>query len=123
LRPKLDRVRRILFLIAGGFFFVLGLAGMFVPLLPTVVFWIVAAWCFGKSNPRYEARLLAHPTVGPHIRAWRERGAISRRGKLAGSAGLIASSALGLLALAPPWSLAPLAACLSAGLFIWTRPD
>ncbi|MCW3796764.1 YbaN family protein [Sphingomonas sp. BN140010] len=116
-------MRRTLFLLAGGLFFTVGFVGMFVPLLPTVVFWIIAAWCFGQSSPRFEAWLLRHPTVGPHILAWRQRGAISRRGKLAATAGLAASSAIGLLALRPPWSLAPLAACLIVGLFIWTRPD
>lgn len=116
-------MRRGLYFAAGGFFFLLGLVGMALPLLPTVVFWILAAWCFGRSQPRFEAWLLAHRTVGPHIRAWRDWGAISRKGKLAATAGLAGSAALGLLALRPPLSLIPLAACLVAGLFIWTRPD
>ena len=116
-------MRRTLFLIAGGLFFAIGLVGMFVPLLPTVVFWIVAAWFFGKSSPRFEARLLGHPTIGPHICAWRERQAIGRKGKVAATIALSASSALGLFALRLPWSLVPPAACLIVGLFIWTRPD
>ena len=117
------RVRRTLFLLAGGLFFAIGFAGMFVPLLPTVVFWIIAAGCFGRSSPRLEARLLRDPTIGPHILAWRQRGAISLRGKVAATGGLVASSAVALLAWHLPLSLAPMAACLLVGLFIWTRPD
>jgi uncharacterized membrane protein YbaN (DUF454 family) len=116
-------VRRALFLIAGSFFVLLGAIGAVVPLLPTVVFWIVAAWCFGRSSPRLEAWLLNHPAAGPHIRGWRERGAISRRAKLAATIALTASSAIGLLTLALPLGLVPLGACLLAGAFIWTRPD
>lgn len=123
--PSLPRteVRRALFLVAGAFFFVLGAVGVVVPLLPTVVFWIVAAWCFGKSSPRFEAWLLAHPTAGPHIRAWRQRGAISRKGKWAASAALSVSSAAGFLSLALPLGLVPLGVCLAVAWFIWTRPD
>lgn len=122
MRPKTE-VRRTLFLVAGGFFFLLGAVGVVVPLLPTVVFWIVAAWCFGRSNPRFERWLLDHPTAGPHIRSWRERGAIRRRAKWTASVALLASSAIALLTLAYPLVLVPLAACLAAGGFIWTRPD
>ena len=116
-------MRRTLFLLGGGFFFLLGAVGIVVPLLPTVVFWIVAAWCFGRSSPRLEAWLLDHPSAGPHIRGWRERGAIERRAKWLATATLAASSAAGLVLLEPPLALVPLAACLLAGSFIWTRPD
>jgi len=101
----------------------IGFVGMFVPLLPTVVFWIIAAWCFGKANPLLETWLLEHPTVGPHILAWRERRAISRKGKLAAAAGLAASSLVGLVVLPAPWFLLPPTICAAAALFIWTRPE
>ena len=61
----------------------LGFAGLFLPLLPTVPFVLLAAFCFARSNPAWEARLLAHPTLGPHIQAWRANGSISRKGKIA----------------------------------------
>jgi uncharacterized membrane protein YbaN (DUF454 family) len=91
--------------------------------MPTVAFWILAAWCFTRSNPRLEAWLLNHPTAGPHIRGWRESGSISRKGKLAASAALAGSGVAGLLLLSFPWSLLPLGACGLVALFIWTRPD
>ena len=116
-------MKRGLFLSAGLVALVLGFIGIALPLLPTVPFWILAAWCFTRSDPRLEGWLLAHPRAGPSIRAWRERGAISRRGKLAASAALLLSSAAGLVLLALPWSLLPSAACLGAAAFIWTRPD
>lgn len=114
---------RALYFAAGWIALILGFVGIVVPLLPTVAFWILAAWCFTRSSPRLEAWLLDHPTAGPHIQAWRQRGAISRKGKIAASLALVASSAIGLVVLAAPMSLVPLVVCAAVAVFIWTRPD
>lgn len=116
-------MRKLAYRIAGLAALALGIAGMFLPLLPTVVFMLVAAWCFARSNPAWEARLLADPRFGPHIRAWREKGAISRKGKIAAGIALGASMALGLLLLAAPYSLIPAIAALTVGTFLLTRPE
>ena len=114
---------RSLYLIAGLLALVLGAIGLFVPLLPTVPFVILAAFCFARSNRRLEAWLVGHPRFGAHIQAWRSRGAISRRGKRAAFAAFALSVALGLLLLPLPWSLIPLAAALAGGSWIATRPE
>lgn len=73
---------RHLFLAAGGLFVALGFIGIFLPVLPTTPFLIVAAACFARSSPRLENWLLDHPRFGPLLRQWRERGAIPRKAKL-----------------------------------------
>ena len=101
----------------------LGALGVLLPLLPTVPFVILAAFCFGRSDPRIERWLLDHPHFGSSIRQWRERGAISRKGKIAASLAFMLSVALAI-AFAPfPWVLAPVAAALIAGSWIWSRPE
>ena len=101
----------------------LGVLGAVLPLLPTVPFVILAAYCFGRSDPRVERWLLEHPGFGPPLRQWRERRAISRKGKIAATVGFLISIALAA-AFAPfPWSLAPVAAGLIGGTWIWTRPE
>ncbi|WP_242122865.1 YbaN family protein [Sphingobium sp. Sx8-8] len=100
-----------------------GAIGAFLPLLPTVPFMILAAFCFARSSPALEARLLEHRHFGPHIRNWRERGAISRRGKKAALAAFAFSAVLGLAFSPLPWCLIPLAAALIGGTWIWTRPE
>lgn len=56
----------------GGWIAVgLGSVGIIVPGLPTTVFFIVAAWCFSKSSPRFEQWVLDRPGVGPMVRDYR----------------------------------------------------
>lgn len=100
----------------------LGALGAFLPLLPTVPFIILAAFCFGRSSPALERKLLDHPTFGPHLHAWRQRGAISRRGKTAAIVAFAASALLGFLLLSWPWMLIPAAAALIGGSWILSRP-
>lgn len=101
----------------------LGVAGIFLPLLPTVPFVLLAAFCFARSNERWERRLLEHPALGPHIRNWRSNGAISRRGKKAASLAFGVSAVIGFTFLALPWALLPLLAALIGGSWVLTRPD
>ena len=115
-------MRRPLYLAAGWLSFGVGAVGIALPLLPTVPLWILAAFCFSRSSPRLERWLVEHPRLGPHIRGWRSRGAISTNGKRAGLAALAISSILGLLTLSLPWSLLPLAFCGAAAAFILSRP-
>lgn len=116
--------RHALFLL-GGLAFATGAVGLIVPVLPTTVFWIIAAWAWSKSCPRLQQRLYALPGAGPHVRAWMEAGTISRRGKhfalgglcvgLAGCVALLHASPL-ILALAGLPQVA-------AGLYIVSRPE
>lgn len=113
---------RIGFLVAGLLALLLAAIGAFVPLLPTVPFVILAAFCFGRSSPRLERWLVDHARFGPHIRAWRSRGAISRAGKRAALVAFAASAAAGFALLPFPSSLVPAAAALIGGSWILRRP-
>jgi hypothetical protein len=70
-------------MLAAGFLLV-GLAalGVFLPLLPTTPFLLVAAACFARSSPRFYRALLGNRVFGPLIRDWREHRAVPRRAKL-----------------------------------------
>ena len=114
---------RIAYLVAGLLSLLLGAIGLFVPLLPTVPFVILAAFCFARSSRRLEQWLVGHERFGPHIVAWRSRGAISPAGKRAALVAFGLSTAAGFALLAFPWSLVPAAAALIGGSWILSRPS
>lgn len=59
----------------------LGAVGAVLPLLPTTVFLLIAAWAFAKGSPRLHGWLMGHPALGPYIRDWQDYGRIPRRAK------------------------------------------
>ena len=120
----LSYTRTLLWRIVAIVAVALGLMGIALPILPTVPFLIVAAWAASKSSPTLERRLLAHPVYGPHIRAWRERGAVPRRAKWAATIGMSAS-AIGLqLTDAEPWVRAAVPFAMAAvAVWLWRRPE
>jgi len=79
---------RAIWLALGWFFVLLGFVGALLPLMPTTIFLILAVGCFARSSPRLEAWLLDHRQFGPSLRAWRENGAITRKGKLLACTGM-----------------------------------
>ncbi len=60
----------------------MGVVGIFVPMLPTTPFLLLAAALFARSSPRLYDWLLGHPRLGPYIRAFREERAIPLRVKV-----------------------------------------
>ncbi|MDO9712622.1 YbaN family protein [Paracraurococcus lichenis] len=69
---------------------VLAAIGAVLPVMPTTVFLIVAAWAFGRANPQLRARLRAHPRFGATLRHWEDHGSISPRAKRAALLGMAA---------------------------------
>ena len=73
-----------------GFIYV-GIAalGVFVPLLPTTPFVLLAAGCFAKSSERWHQWLLSNRTFGPIIKNWRENRCISPLTKIVAIASIL----------------------------------
>src|SRR3546814_3751574 len=103
-------MKRPFFRVGGWSSLGLGALGAFLPLLPTVPFVILAAFCFARSSPRLEAWLVTHPQFGHHIVAWREKRAISRKGKMAATAAFAVSILLAAMFSPWPWVMAPVIA-------------
>ena len=111
------------YLIAGLSSLLLGALGTLLPILPTVPFIIFAAFCFARSSPALELKLVRHSAFGPHIEAWRTDGAISRQGKRAAYATFIVSAVFGIVLLEGPTSLIPAVAAILGTAWISSRPN
>jgi len=81
----------------------LGAVGLFVPLLPTTPFLLVAAWAAPKGSPRLDEWLRRHPRFGPILRAWREEGAVPTRAKWLACGVMLLSWVLMLAIAASVW--------------------
>ncbi len=71
------------FLIAAGWIFVaLGVIGIIVPLMPTTIFFIIAAACFARSSEKFYNWLINHPRFGKFIRDYREQRGMQLKSKI-----------------------------------------
>ena len=73
---------RILLVIAGTFFVGLGIVGIFVPVLPTTPFLLLAAACYARGSQRFYGWLLNNKWFGSYIRNYLERKGITLRAKI-----------------------------------------
>ncbi len=81
----------------GGLFVALGVVGIFLPLLPTTPFLLLAAACFARSSPAFHDWLVEHHLLGPYIRDWQRDRSIPLPAKV--TAVLMMAASLAWLAL------------------------
>ena len=67
---------RRLWTIAGWTAFGFGVLGVALPLLPTVPFMLLAAFCFARGSDRFHHWLMNHSRFGPQIHDWYAAGVI-----------------------------------------------
>lgn len=77
----LTPIKRMLLVIAGVISLVVGVIGIFVPLLPTVPLVLLAAYCFGRSSKRLHHWLIHQRYFGPIIDNFQAGKGIPRRVK------------------------------------------
>lgn len=66
---------RAVYVTLAGLFVALATCGVFLPVLPTTPFLLLASACLVRSSPRLHGRLLASPLFGPLLLDWqRQRG-------------------------------------------------
>ena len=103
----------------------LGVAGMFLPVMPTTVFLLIALWAFSRSSQRFHHWLYNHPTLGRTLRDWHRHGVIPPRVKILAVSMMTVSLSTVTLFLAEGWTLPLLLGTVlgSVSAFILSRPS
>jgi uncharacterized membrane protein YbaN (DUF454 family) len=75
------RLWKLLLVTCGTLCVALGVIGIFLPIMPTTVFLLMAAACYARSSERFYQRLLNQRFLGSYIRNHREGRGMKRRDK------------------------------------------
>ncbi len=67
-----QKVSSSFYMYLGYLFVALGFIGVFLPIMPTTPFLIVAAFCFSKGKPELHKWLRDHKIFGPPLRDWED---------------------------------------------------
>lgn len=114
--------RRVLWLLCGVASLVLGFVGIFLPLLPTTPFVLLAAFCFSRGSTRCERWLINHKLFGPMVRDWRATRAVPLRAKQLATAMMALGSVTAAYQLPPRWAWLPAACCACVAIWLWRLP-
>ncbi|MBX8508162.1 YbaN family protein [Pseudomonas cichorii] len=104
--PRTSRHRWVRYLlVAVGWASVsLGVIGIFLPVLPTTPFLLLAAACFARSSPRFYNWLVNHKRLGPWIRDYLVGNGIPLKGKVYAIGLMWASIGLSCYLVPLPWA-------------------
>ena len=113
---------KYLYIAAGTLSLILGVVGIFVPLLPTTPFLLLTAALYFKSSPRLYDWLLRNRYLGIYIRNFREYKAIPLRAKIVSVVLLWATIGYCVLAVVEALWLRLLLAAIAVGvtIHIWS---
>ena len=114
---------RTTYVLIGHTSLAVGFVGIFVPLLPTTPFVLLAAVCYSRGSERFHTWLHEHPRFGPMIHSWREHRAIGLRAKVVATIMVVLSISYSVSRLDPPWNGVALLIGAAVLTFILSRPS
>lgn len=103
----------------GALTLVCGIAGIFLPLLPTTPFLLLSAALFFRSSPRAYRWLLGHRYLGPYIRNFREKRSMPLRAKILALALLWLTSLHCFFLMLDHWALKGMMLAIAVGVTIF----
>ena len=102
----------------------LGIAGVFIPGLPTTVFILIAGWAAMRSSPRMHAWLWNHRLFGPMLQNWAAGGFVSRKAKRSAAAMMAVCAVVLWITPTPLWVRVLACSCMAVVLaWLWQRPE
>lgn len=79
---ELPEIYRYLYLLSGVLLVAIGVIGIFLPILPTTIFLILASACFVKSSPQANEWLRNHRILGMYIKNYQDKSGLTIKTKV-----------------------------------------
>ena len=73
---------KILYQVGGSISIGLAMTGLFLPVLPTTPFVLLAIFLFGKSQPEKIQEIMQHPKLGPFVQDYLDPQGIPMKSKI-----------------------------------------
>ena len=70
------------YLVSGFLLVAIGMIGIFLPLLPTTIFLILASACFVKSSPKANEWLRNNKYLGPYLKNYQDKAGLTIKSKI-----------------------------------------
>ena len=121
----MNNLSRLSLLALGWVLLGIGLAGLFIPFMPSTIFILMSAFCFCKSSPKIHAWLRNHPRFGENVREWEDRGAIDLKIKFFASSAIVVPVGVSVMffKLHPAWIFTIVFIGGSIVAYIFSRPS
>lgn len=115
---------RYLWLTLGLISVAVGVTAIFLPLLPTTPFLLMASYAFARSSERFHSWIMEHPQLGPPIHNWHNERAVQRGTKWAASGSIALAFAISITFGLATWILVAQVITFSCVVvYIWSRPE
>ena len=95
----MERLKNASLIIFGWFFVIVGVIGIFLPLLPTTPFMILALGIFAKSSPKFHDMLINNRWIGDDLKRWKKFKCIKTKTKLRAVSLIIVTFTISILIL------------------------
>lgn len=107
-----------IFLALGWLCVGLGFVGVFLPLVPTTPFLLLALFLFARSSPKWRLVLMRHRLLGPYIRGYASKEGLSVRAKATTLAVMWGTMLVSILFIADTWWLRLLLLAIAVGVSV-----
>lgn len=120
----LNRIVRTLLFAAGNISLALGVVGIFLPLLPTTPFLLLAAACYVRSSDKFYSWLVGHPVLSKYILAYLNGEGIPRKAKYYTFLTMWVTMTISIV-IVPLWQVQLLLLCIAlmVSTYIWRLPE
>jgi len=115
---------RVTLVLLGITFVIIGVLGIFLPVLPTTPFMLLAAWCFAKSSSRFYNWIMNNRVFGPIIQEWRQHRSIPKRAKWTGLILMVSTFGVSIFFFVPYFygQIILGIMCITMVIFMWRIP-